>query len=378
MPLQLGLEARPAGRRGTSAPRTRRCSRPAGTRPAARRAASWRTRPGCGSSRASGPGRTCGRGSGRTGAGGPRNTWPTASVTSSRNRCRATFAHLHAGQLPRPHPQEADGDEQLRVGRVDLVAGDLLADEPVVRLVGVEAADDVVAVAPGVAALVVVGEARTSRRSGPRRASAGPSARRSAATRAAGRRPSRRRVGGPGRRRRRRSPSGVGGRPVRSNVTRRMSVRRSAGGAAARPTASSRDARKASIGLLCRSARPVGGGAGTPTGLPACTCGSSSRDEPAARANVTPSVASMVAPAAGHSAPAAIQRRINSTCSPDSLSFSFGGIAETSAVRRTARYSRLSSGLSGTMAALPLSPPRRAASRVRRSSPPRGPFGSSP
>jgi hypothetical protein len=40
----------------------------------------------------------------------------------------------------------------------EFVAGDLLADEPVVGEIGVEGAHDVIAVAPGVAALVVVGE----------------------------------------------------------------------------------------------------------------------------------------------------------------------------------------------------------------------------
>ena len=69
------------------------------------------------------------------------------------------FGDLHAGQFPGPHAQEAGGDAQLRVGGLQFVTGDLLEDEAVVGLVGVEAAHDVIAVAPGVAALVVVGEA---------------------------------------------------------------------------------------------------------------------------------------------------------------------------------------------------------------------------
>ena len=76
-----------------------------------------------------------------------------------------------------------------------LVAGELLADEAVVRLVGVEGADDVVAVAPRVRPHLVVLEAVASRRSAPGRASAGPSVRRSAARPAGGRSASRRRRG---------------------------------------------------------------------------------------------------------------------------------------------------------------------------------------
>ena len=46
--------------------------------------------------------------------------------------------------------QEGRGDGDLRIARIDLVAGDLLAHELVVGLVGVERLDDVVAVGPGV------------------------------------------------------------------------------------------------------------------------------------------------------------------------------------------------------------------------------------
>ena len=72
--------------------------------------------------------------------------------------------------------------------RHQLVAGELLDDEPVERLVGVEGADDVVAIlVRRTAAACRRCRRRRSRRSRPRRASAGPSARRSAARPAAGR-----------------------------------------------------------------------------------------------------------------------------------------------------------------------------------------------
>ncbi len=107
------------------------------------------------------------------------------------------------------------------------VAGDLLADELVVRFVLVERLDDVVAVPPRVRTAGGCGPSRSTRRSGRRRASAVPSARRTPSKRAAGRRPFR----GPCPRSSARNAeisSGVGGRPVRSNVTRRRSVTLSA------------------------------------------------------------------------------------------------------------------------------------------------------
>ena len=57
---------------------------------------------------------------------------------------------------PRTGAQEAGGDERLVRHVIELVARDLLADELVVRLVGVEGVDDVVAVAPGVGPVVVL------------------------------------------------------------------------------------------------------------------------------------------------------------------------------------------------------------------------------
>jgi hypothetical protein len=45
--------------------------------------------------------------------------------------------NLHRGQLPRAHPQEAGGDQALRVGTIDLVTGDLHPDEAIVGHVGI-------------------------------------------------------------------------------------------------------------------------------------------------------------------------------------------------------------------------------------------------
>ena len=47
-------------------------------------------------------------------------------------------------------PQVAGGHSQLGVGRVELVAGQLLGEEAIVGLVGVERPHHVVAIAPGV------------------------------------------------------------------------------------------------------------------------------------------------------------------------------------------------------------------------------------
>ena len=73
------------------------------------------------------------------------------------------------------------------------VARDVLGQELVERQVGVEGADDVIAIAPRVGDVVSRTRGRASRRSGRGRASAGPSARRSAESRATDRPPSRRR-----------------------------------------------------------------------------------------------------------------------------------------------------------------------------------------
>ena len=110
---------------------------------------------------------------------------------------------------------EAGGQLLREAGAGQQVAGQLLDGELVERQVAVEGADDPVAVAPGVRPRPCPSRSRRCRRSGPGRASAGPSARRSAATPAAGR-PAARRRRARCRRRRRRPPRGVGGRPSRS------------------------------------------------------------------------------------------------------------------------------------------------------------------
>ena len=121
--------------------------------------------------------------------------------------------------------------------------------EPVEGQVVVERPDDVVAVGVGEGILPLLRGRRSPwcRRSGRRRASAGPSARRSGA-RPAGGRPA-------GRRRRATwsasnasTSSAVGGRPSRSNVARRIRVRRSAGGEGVSPSSSSLARTNASTG----------------------------------------------------------------------------------------------------------------------------------
>ena len=150
-----------------------------------------RRRP-CGSSRSGGSGRTCGRGSGRTSPSG------RGTRCSSRRPClRAGRTCTRSGRSARRSRCPGGGSRWRSTRRSvavrQLVAGELLEDEPVVRHVVVERPDDPVAVLPDVRLhLVALVAARlgVARR---RRASSGPSARRSAATRAAGRPASRRR-----------------------------------------------------------------------------------------------------------------------------------------------------------------------------------------
>ena len=70
------------------------------------------------------------------------------------------LCNLHAGELPRPHPQETGRNHGLGVVRRELVPGDLLPDEAVEGAVGIEGPHHVIPVAPSVAAVVIVGEAR--------------------------------------------------------------------------------------------------------------------------------------------------------------------------------------------------------------------------
>ena len=61
--------------------------------------------------------------------------------------------------VPRAGHEKAAGDDAVRGDRPERVAGQLFFDELGVRLVGVKAADDVVAIPPGVIAKLVVLEA---------------------------------------------------------------------------------------------------------------------------------------------------------------------------------------------------------------------------
>ena len=111
-----------------------------------------RCRPGR-SSPAAGSGRTCGRGSGRrrrSARGTP--AWsrrsarrPRPARTASRFRSLSVF-----GPMARKPVAISCSACCLRRRRRQQVAGELLLDEPVERLVGVERGDDVVAVPPGV------------------------------------------------------------------------------------------------------------------------------------------------------------------------------------------------------------------------------------
>ena len=57
--------------------------------------------------------------------------------------------HL-AHEIPRPGGEKTRGDDRLRVIRRKHIARDLLAEKLVVRLVGIQRLDDVIAIAPGV------------------------------------------------------------------------------------------------------------------------------------------------------------------------------------------------------------------------------------
>ena len=261
-----------------------------------------------------------------------------------------------------PHRAEPVEDRRglaLAVLGRDLVAGDLLDHEAVERLVAVQASRSR---SRGTARRRGCGgrtRSPRSRRSGPRRASAAPSARRSAGWPAGGRRPARRR---PGTRSSSNASisSGVGGRPVRSNVTRRIHSAR-LGRRRGTPAAASRaGARtKASIGFWTQAASATVRRAGFFTGWNAqCSracCIGESADGRASRP-------------AGESArrrrPTSRSRRSSRS---GSLGF-FGGIARPSSCR-IAWISRLSPALPGTTAG-PVSPPWSIAARESSRSPP--------
>ena len=156
---------------------------------------------------------------------------------------------------------EPGRDERPGIVGRDLVAGELQADELVVRHVAVEGLDDPVAISPGVGPGLVELEAVGVGVTAPGRASAAPSARRIAGSRAADRRLARRHPGGSSDGTRRCS-SGVGGKPVRSKVSRRRSVARSASGAAAARCASRPARMNASIGFRTQDAFLTSGTAG--------------------------------------------------------------------------------------------------------------------
>jgi hypothetical protein len=67
---------------------------------------------------------------------------------------------FHGREFPGAHAEEAGGNDLLGIVRVQFIAGELFADELVVRLVAVEGPHHVIAIPPGVAAFKVVGKPR--------------------------------------------------------------------------------------------------------------------------------------------------------------------------------------------------------------------------
>ena len=134
-----------------------------------------------------------------------------------------------ADEVPRAGGEEAERLDAVRRAGEEHVAGDLLLHEPRVRLVGVEGADDVIAVGPGVGPrLVLVVAVRLAEVDDiepvPRPALAVVRARRAVDRPASRKRP------GELSATKASTSSGVGGRPIRSKYSRRISVRRSASG----------------------------------------------------------------------------------------------------------------------------------------------------
>lgn len=64
----------------------------------------------------------------------------------------------HRCVFPRPHAQEAYGDEVVDFRGIELVPRNLFQDELVIRLILIEAANYIVAIAPGVRTFIVIGE----------------------------------------------------------------------------------------------------------------------------------------------------------------------------------------------------------------------------
>ena len=71
--------------------------------------------------------------------------------------------HTHRRVFPRAHAQEARGNHMIRIIRLQFIAGNLLAHKLVVRLVCIEGAHHIIAIAPRVRSRVVVGKARRIR-----------------------------------------------------------------------------------------------------------------------------------------------------------------------------------------------------------------------
>ena len=69
------------------------------------------------------------------------------------------FGDLHSGEFPGPHSEKTDGDELFRIVRRKFIAGDLLHNELIEWFVCVETSHDIIAEAPGIAALVVIRKA---------------------------------------------------------------------------------------------------------------------------------------------------------------------------------------------------------------------------
>ena len=151
----------------------------------------------------------------------------------------------------------------------------------------------------------------------------------------------------------------MGGSPVKSNVARRIRVRRSAGGAGGSPFASSFARRKRSIGLRTCDGFRVIGTAGSRTGWNAQW---SDRIGPA-RGRATTAVSAF---SSGSGAPRFTHSSSNATS--DCGSLLSGGIFDSPAYF-TDWTRRLPFGLPDTTTG-PLSPPLRMPSRVSRSSPP--------
>ena len=76
----------------------------------------------------------------------------------SATQDRAFGLHL-ADKIPRAGSEKAGGDNCIPVIRPKGITGDLFLQEPVIRLVGIEGLDDVVAVGPGVGAQFIARKA---------------------------------------------------------------------------------------------------------------------------------------------------------------------------------------------------------------------------